>query len=686
MKLLWKKWSLLLLALVVFLGVTMSLEAAEADIAGGIVYESYGQLLWKIDKDGHLTVEGWGDLSQNNREEEKRIPWYKYREQIVSAEINVERMRDASYLFYDCPNLKSVDLKNFQMNETINMMHMFEECHQLEQIDFGDIDSGKVQNMSYMFYECEMLEHLDVSSWNTKNVTTMEGMFAFCKKLKQLDVSHFDTGRVTNMDGMFADCYQLTELDISNWDTQNVTTLNSMFRSCASLAELDVSNFNLRKANNLGYVFFGCKLLTELDVSNFHISNVWNVTSMFQGCEGLTYLNLSTFDFDGGVHAEDFLEGCYGLRTIETPLNISNRIDLPGGSSEEGWYGPDGTKYWKFGELGNKSVTLRRLSKDGFWDVYPEEWYASNVEYVYEKGLMTGNGKLFKPNEPITRAMVVQTLYNMEGRPKITDFKACIELKDVYGDWYMDAVCWAYNEGITTGYDDTKTFETDKSVTREELAAFLYRYANYKGYNTSQIGELSGLQHVDMVSPYAKNAVNWAVGAGLISGIEIKQYGVVIAKDLAPQGTATRAQMAAILQRFCLAHKPLVKFKWNGHFYAVLDNCQTWEGAKAYCESLGGHLAIINSKEENDALYAFIKERGYTSAYFGLSDKAEEGTWTWVNADASDYINWNAEEPGGGAAENYAMFFYLYEDGTWNDGAFLENVYDGGNAYICEWE
>ena len=131
---------------------------------------------------------------------------------------------------------------------------------------------------------------------------------------------------------------------------------------------------------------------------------------------------------------------------------------------------------------------------------------------------------------------------------------------------------------------------------------------------------------------------------------------------------------------------PMDAYEWNGQYYAVFDNCLNWEVAKAYCESRGGHLAVIDSAEENEALYAYIKEQGYTSAYFGFSDTAEEGTWSWVNGEATDYTNWNADEPGGGTDENYAMFFYLYEDGTWNDGAFKENVYDGGNAYICEWE
>lgn len=127
----------------------------------------------------------------------------------------------------------------------------------------------------------------------------------------------------------------------------------------------------------------------------------------------------------------------------------------------------------------------------------------------------------------------------------------------------------------------------------------------------------------------------------------------------------------------------------TGHQYEVYENdsVTTWEEAKAFCENLGGHLAIISSQEENDYVYNLMKESGYDSAYFGLTDKEEEGKWIYVDGTPAEYVNWNSEEPSNSYdGENYAMFYYKYTDGTWNDGDFDVETQNGGHAFICEWE
>lgn len=135
------------------------------------------------------------------------------------------------------------------------------------------------------------------------------------------------------------------------------------------------------------------------------------------------------------------------------------------------------------------------------------------------------------------------------------------------------------------------------------------------------------------------------------------------------------------------ANIPESAFAWNSHYYAVFDNCKSWEEAETYCESRGGHLATITSSQENEAVFSFISQNGYESAYFGLSDSTEEGTWTWITSEALDYTNWHSSEPNGeNSAEDYAMFYYKYSDGTWNDGDFGSRTVNGGTAYICEWD
>ena len=184
-----------------------------------------------------------------------------------------------------------------------------------------------------------------------------------------------------------------------------------------------------------------------------------------------------------------------------------------------------------------------------FSDIY-KTWYTEYVQYVYDHGLMTGikGTTKFEPNSNITKSQVAQVLYNMEGQPEITDESVFEDLKDVLkNQWYSAAVAWAYSTGVVTGDLDTKTFSPGADVTREQLALMMFRYAKYKGYDTSATSDFAGLINVEKVSSWSKEGMKWAVGTGLISGVE--NGGV---KDLAPQGKASRAQMAAILQRFAV--------------------------------------------------------------------------------------------------------------------------------------
>ena len=189
--------------------------------------------------------------------------------------------------------------------------------------------------------------------------------------------------------------------------------------------------------------------------------------------------------------------------------------------------------------------------KTVFTDVY-KDWYTDYVQYVYDNGLMTGmkGTNNFAPNANITKAQVAQVLYNMEKQPGATVDDVFSDLNDVYdAEWYADAVAWAYNTGVVTGDLNTKKFNPNADVTREQLALMMFRYAKYKEYDVTATSDYEGLVNADKVNNWAAEGMSWAVGAGLISGIE--KAGV---KDLAPQGNASRAQVAAILQRFCEAY------------------------------------------------------------------------------------------------------------------------------------
>ncbi len=123
---------------------------------------------------------------------------------------------------------------------------------------------------------------------------------------------------------------------------------------------------------------------------------------------------------------------------------------------------------------------------------------------------------------------------------------------------------------------------------------------------------------------------------------------------------------------------------YKGHYYAIFDLHSDWDEAKAYCESLGGYLATIESREENDVVFGYLRNRGYDSAYFGLTDEETEGSWKWVTGEKVDYTNWHLGEPSS-ANEHYAMFYYKFPDGTWNDGDFGNLTVGKDTTFICEW-
>ena len=195
--------------------------------------------------------------------------------------------------------------------------------------------------------------------------------------------------------------------------------------------------------------------------------------------------------------------------------------------------------------IGAKTYTLTILRNSGtganpFTDVSEKDWFYGDVMFAYENGLMIGTGNAqFRPHGTATRGMMATILWRMAGSPapkgnsSFTDVEA--------GTWYTDAITWTAENGIFLGYGNNKVGPND-SITREQLAAIFFRYADYKGCDMNAKGELDKFRDAGKVSDYARAAMQWAVGSGLIQG---KPDGV-----LDPQGTATRAEIAAMLHRF----------------------------------------------------------------------------------------------------------------------------------------
>lgn len=175
-----------------------------------------------------------------------------------------------------------------------------------------------------------------------------------------------------------------------------------------------------------------------------------------------------------------------------------------------------------------------------FTDLNLSLWYHDCIHYCVEKGLMNGIGNnLFDPTGNLSRAMMVQVLYNMEGRPAYTTDKSFDDVAS--GQWYYDAVLWAAENDIVNGYPGN-VYGPNDDITREQMAAILYRYAQFKGIDVSAQGDLSKFTDGDSVSSWAVEEMQWAVAVGLMQGYN---------NMLEPLDTATRAEVAQVFLNYC---------------------------------------------------------------------------------------------------------------------------------------
>lgn len=206
----------------------------------------------------------------------------------------------------------------------------------------------------------------------------------------------------------------------------------------------------------------------------------------------------------------------------------------------------DGTFSFKMPEAKLQPVTVEvnfreETVTDIYTDVPADSWYADAVKYCYDNGLMDGiGGDEFAPNAVTTRAMVVTVLYRIEGEPSASGNGGFADVSS--GQWYTEAVAWAKAHGIVNGYSATE-FAPDDAMTREQMAAVMFRYAEYKGVASDTSADLSGYTDAGKVSTWAEEAMEWANAEKIITGTSTT--------TLAPSGSSTRAQLATVLMRYC---------------------------------------------------------------------------------------------------------------------------------------
>ena len=187
-------------------------------------------------------------------------------------------------------------------------------------------------------------------------------------------------------------------------------------------------------------------------------------------------------------------------------------------------------------------------------DVVEGAWYEGSVQYVYDEGIIVGDGDVFAPNDATTRAMVAVILYRLAGSPEMTeaDYAEYNKFTDLPAEhlWYSDAVAWALKEGVSTGDDANMLYNPTSSVTREQLALFLWRYAKYVGEDVAVAATEEELFGGTYVNDWAKEGFLWAIDRGIIKGAEATDGAGNTYYDLLPQGGATRAQFARVLHRY----------------------------------------------------------------------------------------------------------------------------------------
>lgn len=390
-------------------GEDFALTTSADDIASGIVDESYGHIEWVIDRDGKLTVRGWGDYAE--KAGASRAPWFLDRGSVKTAEINVSGMMNASYMFYNCAYMTNIDMSNFDTSNIMNMHGMFYGCQSLSYIDLSSVDTSSVTDMGYVFYECYNLKSVNLSGVDTGNVIDMRAMFEYCTSLESIDLSGLNVGNVTNMYEMFEHCINLKSVDLENMDVGSVTTmawmfsgcnnltsvnlnglkagnvsnmglmffgcsklnsvnlesvdtssvmnLGGMFEDCSSLIGIDLSSLDTDNVTNMNGMFQGCSGLSNIDLSNLNTHNVKSMAGMFQGCSNLSSINMSGCDFSNVSNMDYMFAGCTNLTTIYSPYNVTTICTLPANSGDI-WYCSDGTTVNELPKNLNHTVALGR--------------------------------------------------------------------------------------------------------------------------------------------------------------------------------------------------------------------------------------------------------------------------------------------------------------------------------------
>ena len=520
------------------------LTVGEDAVASGEYKENGSNTAWVIDADGKLTVEGTGEFADGGGY--KRAPWYEQRELVTSAEIKLTGTRNASYMFYGCSNLASVDVSGFNTSQITNMNSMFYGCDSLEKLDLSGFDTSRVKDMGWMFYGCGSLLTLEVGGFDTNCVTDMSWMFYGCGGLTDLQVGSFDTGKVTDMNNMFGRCGGLTSLNVSSFDTSHVTdmgwmfggcggltafdmsgfntsrvtNMQGMFSACGNLGELNLSSFNTAQVKNMRDMFHDCTSLTNVDLSSFDTSQVIYMDRMFHNCASLTKLDLSSFDMGRVTSADVMLMRMHKVQLIDTPYNLRISIVLPGWGR---WYLMDGKKITELPQNLDHSILIKYASAGLFVskvktdyvcgdtlnldDITVTYYDADGVEHVLESGEYTTNADEIDMSVAGKKELVIEYYYDS------ILWENMIELNVVY-DGQQDVI--ASGKYQKDGSDTTWVIDKNGKLTVEGTGEFADKgdgwqrapWNEYKGAIKSAEIHVTEMTDASYMFSYCNNLVS----------------------------------------------------------------------------------------------------------------------------------------------------------------------------------
>ena len=451
------------------------------------------------------------------------------------------------FAFYNCSSLESIIIPEGMLKMELDA---FYGCSSIECIKIpGSVTliGDEYYTCARSFGGCSNLESIEVAETN-ENYSSIDGVLYNKNKDKLLLYPQNKKGEeyiVPNgvkeiWDKVFVGCSNLRSIKIPGsvtWIGDSWNKTCDAFEDCCNLESIEVDQSNGNYCSIDGILF------------NKNKNELIEYPQNKKGEEYIIPKSVKKI-------CNSAFSSCSNLNSIMIPKGVTEikyRAFSGAGSLTDVYYEGSSEEWEKITvnerneELLSAEVHFNYVidypqSEPLFNDVYDTDWFYDSVSYVNANGLMTGlNETIFGPSQNLARAQFAVILHRINDEPKV-DYTE--KFPDVAANlWYTDAILWASDTGVVTGYSSTGMFGPGDNINREQMAVMMYRYANYMGYDTSVKEDFSRFNDAAKVNDFAKEAMQWAVGNGIITG---KNNGTA----LDPQGNASRAECATIIMRF----------------------------------------------------------------------------------------------------------------------------------------